>query len=213
MKKDVVTFVDGRDRLFESIFDLAISNEAFFGYMMMRCGKPLPQPGDAICMLSSHCPECIGLPVSPNYGLIMEGRKPKEVQVLIMDSPKIPDALPLGFRSGDSLSRIQARLISPIFLKFYETYRGWWVNKLNRDPSTWPMVMQFSRVIRNAIGHQMRIDWASPNLGPAEWRGLSYSHADNGKHVIGVDLSVADLFFLLVDLSDELDRLGCPIEP
>jgi hypothetical protein len=49
----------------------------------------------------------------------------------------------------------------------------------------------------------------------AEWHHLKYGYADKGKQIIGVGgiLSVADLFCLMLDTSDELDKLKCPLNP
>ena len=44
------------------------------------------------------------------------------------------------------------------------------------------------------------------------WYGLSYGPAQNKKIAIGTDLAFADILILMLEMSDELDRLGCPID-
>jgi hypothetical protein len=46
----------------------------------------------------------------------------------------------------------------------------------------------------------------------AKWHHLAFSYADNRKQVIGTKgfLSPADLMFLMIDVGDELDKIGCP---
>lgn len=49
------------------------------------------------------------------------------------------------------------------------------------------------------------------NDRPVVWRGLSYSQVDNGRAIMGTDLSVGDILMLLFDASHELDQRGSPI--
>jgi hypothetical protein len=172
MDGKIRNFEPGRDRLFESIVDLSVVVESFFCHLLERTGNDPPPPGGFIALLPSHCRETIALPVTLNFGAIMGGVIPPLVQIQILTPEGLENARPLGTQM-DTLGRVLARLVAPVFMLFYETHRPWWIGKFNRDPATWPAIMQFSRVIRNAIGHHMRIDWASPKLGPVEWRGLS----------------------------------------
>src|SRR5688572_14104529 len=117
---------------------------------MVRAGKEPTPPGASIALLPLHCREPIALPVANNFGAIITGVIPPFVQIQILSPPPLENARPLG-TEPDTLGRVLARLVAPIFLLFYETYQPWWVGKFSGDSWGWPAVMRFSRVIRNAI--------------------------------------------------------------
>ena len=67
----------------------------------------------------------------------------------------------------------------------------------------WPPPLNFARVVRNAIAHGA-IKINDPKSAPVSWRGLSYSHADNGKKIVGTDLKLGELLALMFDANDAL---------
>ncbi|MBV8187173.1 MAG: hypothetical protein JO339_08035 [Alphaproteobacteria bacterium] len=96
-------------------------------------------------------------------------------------------------------------------LVFYERYRPWLQGRFGRETKARPEFWRFCWAIRNAaVHHQGRINFTNSTAAPVTWRGLTYSPADNGKQVFGTDLSVGDLMFLMLGMSDELDTLGAP---
>lgn len=110
-----------------------------------------------------------------------------------------------------SLNPILAHIIAPLFTDFFENHRPWLDTQLSENPYEWPEVWNFSRVVRNAASHGGRINWRNQKSPAVTWRHLSYSAADRNKTVICGDLDVADLILLMLDMNDELDKLGCPI--
>jgi hypothetical protein len=106
---------------------------------------------------------------------------------------------------------VVARMMTPIFGEFYESYAPWVKNKFG-DPDNWPMVWNFARIVRNAISHGEELEIRNPNAKTVSWYGLSYSHADNGKRIFGfqgADLTPGDMIVLMFELSDALDEAGC----
>lgn len=71
------------------------------------------------------------------------------------------------------------------------------------NPSGWPPVWNFARVIRNAMSHGGKINFANPNAQTVSWKGLGYGPADNGRHVLHSDLWPGDLFDLLIEMDAE----------
>jgi hypothetical protein len=123
---------------------------------------------------------------------------------------------------GKVKTRNQTRLIvmGP-FLNFFEGYRPWLDNHIMANHAIgkkkaftlWPPVWQMAWVVRNAISHRGRINFTDPNLAPITWEGLTYSHNDHDRKLFELDLGVADLILLLVEMGKALDLIGAPIEP
>jgi hypothetical protein len=133
-----------------------------------------------------------------------------------------PASIDIGFESrgplpGGTPNAVFPRLIvglaQPIFVEFYENHFPWMKRTLGGGMDKWPDVLNFGRVIRNAASHRGCIHIREPNGLGGNWYHLSYRHADHGKPVIGAELFLGDLVILMCEISDELDRLGCPLDP
>jgi hypothetical protein len=108
--------------------------------------------------------------------------------------------------------RFMLETAASMYLRFYEAHVDWMRANVHSDPQQWSDLLRFARVIRNAAGHYGRISWDSPSpaLKPVTWRNYQYSHADNGREILGLEFHIAPIVMLLFELSDELDALGCP---
>lgn len=112
------------------------------------------------------------------------------------------------------ISIVILSVITPLYVDFFEKHRHWLKATYGGDAYAWPMLFNFGRVIRNFISHHAgHVHFDNANAAPVTWHHLSYSPADEGKQVIGTDLALGDMIVLLFELSDELDRLGCPLNP
>ena len=96
---------------------------------------------------------------------------------------------------------------------FFERYRPWIETNFGKDVKAWPALFAFIWAVRNAaVHHEGTVNFTNHNHPGVSWYGLSYSPADNGiRKVIGGDMSIGDMVVLIVEVSDELDRLGCPV--
>jgi hypothetical protein len=105
-----------------------------------------------------------------------------------------------------------ASVASLALVKFYEDYRPWLSATLGNDHTKFPDPWLFAWVVRNAASHNtVRID--DKSFVPVSWYGLTYGSAQNGRKIFGNDLSAADVFILMLEMNDSLDRLGAPIAP
>jgi len=98
-------------------------------------------------------------------------------------------------------------VFSSHLVMFHERHKEWIRSNISAEPE----VFRFLRAIRNAAAHDGKISITRANDRPVIWRGLSYSHADNGCAIMGTDVSVGDLLMLLFDCSDDLDQRGAPV--
>lgn len=98
---------------------------------------------------------------------------------------------------------------------FYEQHLPWIQDTYGRganDRDNWPPLFRFAWLLRNAaVHHHGAINLTDPMVPPVSWHHLKYDHTNGaGTKVFGDAMSMADMLIFLVELSDELDRLGCP---
>jgi len=105
-----------------------------------------------------------------------------------------------------------AYTVGPVFVEFFERHREWLEDHFVTR-SNWPPLFNFASAVRNAISHGWRIKFITKKKpAPASWYHLSYSEADNGREIFGTDIEFGDVVLLMFEMSDELDKLGCPID-
>ena len=100
--------------------------------------------------------------------------------------------------------------IPAFFSLFTERAVEWGKANVGTDYHGWPPVLNFCRVVRNAVVHGGTINISSSSAPKVGWRGLAYSSAEEGRKVIWTDIGVGDFILLLMDLEAELDHLGAP---
>ncbi len=103
--------------------------------------------------------------------------------------------------------RLDNLAISVVFVNFYDKYNDWLHDNVSGKPRDWPDVLQFTRLVRNAMAHDGCILIRGERAVGAKWHHLAYEKADNGTRLIGTSLHAGDLLILLVEASQELDRL------
>jgi hypothetical protein len=122
-------------------------------------------------------------------------------------APALPDDLP--FSRG--LNSVLWLPITSIFVEFFERVKPW-IEQNHSGQKSWPPTIYFARLIRNAVSHGGRLCITRDPGRDAEWHHLKFGKSDDAKQAIGAGgfLSPADMLFLMIDTSDELDRIGCP---
>lgn len=109
------------------------------------------------------------------------------------------------------LSDTLNRLIASSFATFFEEHKDWLDVHHGSDGAKWPATLDFARVVRNSAAHNLKLTFRTQTSRKVMWQNISYTPADHGRQAIGPDLAAADVIFLMMDSSEELDRLGCPI--
>jgi hypothetical protein len=71
-------------------------------------------------------------------------------------------------------------------------------------PVSWPDPWDFGRVVRNAMSHGGKINISNATAAPVRWKGLCFSHADNGRQILHTDLWPGDLFNLILEMDAAL---------
>lgn len=91
----------------------------------------------------------------------------------------------------------------PMYVEYYESNINKVRKKFGNDPSNWPKVWNFGRVVRNAFSHGGEVFFSNPKSKLVSWKGLYYSPKDNGRQVLFNDMGIADVIILL----EEIDQV------
>lgn len=114
-------------------------------------------------------------------------------------------------KGAPNFRAIHSTIIIPLFVQFVENNREWLDQNISSDYTKWPMVWQFGRRVRDAASHKSKLSIDDPKFVPVKWYKLTYGPAQNGRAIFDLDLSFADLFILMVEMSNSLDARGAPI--
>jgi hypothetical protein len=148
------------------------------------------------------------LPIWGPIQLALQGVEPNSTVVGLDPSPTWRPGIG-GPHHGMAKASLHA--INPIYVEFYEQYKEWLTENIGSNTHEWPTPWAFARTVRNAIVHNRGvIHWDDPHKTSVKWHNLTYSHAENRRQIIGIDLSLADLVMLLLEMNEALDHAGCP---
>jgi hypothetical protein len=208
MQRDI-QLRNGEHRLFPHFWITQITHVALAKAMTATAGdfKPFP-PGAYSASMCSRIPAEIRLEIMFGRFSIIELLM-RQCELLTLNVQIAPiNVMDKDFIEVDAPS-VLLRTITPTFVEFFEEHVDWLLRNVNADRSKWSPLWNFARVVRNAITHR-GLSWENANAPPVSWRGLTYSRADKGIDVVGRDFLYGDFLLLMLDLSDELDQLGCP---
>jgi hypothetical protein len=199
------------ERLFAPVNDLLIILSGIAHASSLMAGGSVHTEPKPVFRVGTRWPDYgLGLPLRGPLEHALEGKIPRWIEIGIITSTEVlTEPLKEVKLQTGGLREVMAHVVSPIFLLFFERYNDWL--KTNAGPPvTWPTMLNFARVIRNAVAHgKIKID--NPSAPAVTWRGLSYSYADNGRQIIGTDVSLGEILALMFDANDALDAAGVPI--
>ncbi len=206
-------------RLFDALYDIVI-----FFVLSDKALAPILRPGGVELPNEGSALSCKNFPVDLVFGVVglleaVASNKPppKKLHFVLTEKsasapqPRTPPPgmidLPVAIHG---LTELTLRTVGAIFATYVDPMIEHFTLRVSPKPpiSQWPEHLQFARFVRNAIVHGGTIN-AKPNSPHvAEWQGIRYSAADRGRKVLGKDLSLGDLIFLMCDLEGEMLNLG-----
>jgi hypothetical protein len=204
-------------RLHERLNKLLVLHEAIGTAVLLRIGRSTNfNRGDTATLACSQIPIAIRVPIVGPLQIAMANLKPDGIEIDVIPRPAEGQAF-TPFAGGISapqpvtgLQYILPTMTAPILVELYESVSDWLYSSIGHQ-DTWPSVLQFSRVIRHAASHGGSINMTGRSPKPVSWYGLTYSQSDNGRAVFGTDLGLGDLIALMLEMDEELSRLGCPV--
>jgi hypothetical protein len=142
--------------------------------------------------------------LDPVGELLAKNEIPDRIKFRLDEQPA-----PRGGATGETpLGKVLDKIIAPFFLEFHDKHLSWVRSKYGQSYKGWPTIWQFARLVRNAAAHDGALE-IDPASVPVSWHSLSYGPANNGQRIFGADLALADIFILMLELSDALDKGGC----
>jgi hypothetical protein len=213
-----MTYLSGRimllpeDRLFEPMRNLMVIVDALFTAVIAqkKGSGPSDRPGrgSGVDIECAQFPTWVRLPVGAPILAIARNEAAVSVELTFH---KQESSLTNPFEAN-VLHKTLMNLVSPLFVNFFEQYEPWMSKHFNSDTKSWPALLDFGRLVRNWISHHHgKIHFEKPSYPGVEWHHLKYVPSDEGKLVIGDDLQLGDMIVLMFEISDELDRLDCPV--
>lgn len=196
------------ERLHTPLANLSVSMTSLI-YALQANDEMLIQhlrPGDTHRAQSDCASILVWLPAYGPFQDAIIGRTIGPIGIDVRSASIVPSSA----EKETKLPSVIDALAVPHFLQHFESCRDWLTANGHGDAKLWPMPLSFARVVRNAAGHGGCLEIRNPNAPPVVWGSLSYSPADDGKKVIGVDLFLPDLVALMIEADDELTSLGAP---
>jgi len=191
--------IEPNDRLFDPLFKFLVIQSSF----TIACAVII---GQEVHARSNHEMDChvldltVRLPLRKAMQLAIDERTPSVIEFELRPKAELQG------RKAAEVGTFLPYLVTPILVEFVEAHKQWLFDRYD-DWRKFPPTAAFAYQVRNSIAHLgVRIHGA----GAVSWYGLSYSAADNGRPVIGHDLSTADVLVLMLEFSKELDEAGCP---
>lgn len=153
-------------------------------------------------------------PVKLFHLAIRENESPDDFELQFVSGRRQLHDMPQRVQESHKVTayhRVFNNMLGLTFLSFYERHRPWLQKHFGGEVDKWPQLFRFAWALRNAITHhEGEVNFENPKCPSVTWNGLTYSPADNGRLVFGPDLGMGDFIVLMLQMSDELDRLGCP---
>jgi hypothetical protein len=195
-------------RLFESMRKLCVVVDALgIAVSFIRLNRVEAKMGNYVACLSLQFPMEVRLASIAPVTSIAWDRPVSGVEIGFFDATKGPNYQ----NEITGTKNVLMGLITPIYVDFYEKHRPW-IGKTLGALDKWPELFRFAWAVRNAISHHGgKINITDPKLRPVVWHKLSYDYHHAGTEIIGPVLALADMIILMFEISDELDRLKCPI--
>lgn len=195
-------------RLIQPLHDLLILHQSISIAMNFLSGGAKFNEGDYATYRCLSLNLAVILPLTGPVEAAMS--KQPVVSITIRVVPMPPEPQNITFTT-DGLNETVTHITTPVFTNFFEGHVDWLLTNVDGDKSKWPDLFRFATIVRNSAAHGGRVHITNPNSAPASWRNLTYGPADNGRKVMGGDMSLADVMALMFDMSEELDALGAPI--
>jgi hypothetical protein len=202
-------FKRGESRLFSTVWlAMHLTDAMAMASLAVRGNLNMNNDKQGMCSICGAFPLEIIFPIVHPMKLTVSNTKIDEIILEIKTKGTTP--IP-GEHNVAEFPGMYNRVISLVYLRFYEEHRPHIQSKYGGDAKAWPQIFQFAWTIRNGIVHHGgNINFSNPNYPSVTWHTFSYSPADNGKPIFGSHFTVGDLFMFLFDFSDELDAISAP---
>jgi hypothetical protein len=199
--------INSGDRLFSSINNfLVIVSAISYAAPIMVDGGVHKEQNPLMRVNTRQFDYAFLLPLRASLLNALENKSPPYIE--IGTTSNVDELLEGAKINTVGLRSVMTNVICPIFIMFFERYNVW-LKSNHGDPVNWPAVLNFCRVVRNACAHGS-IDFRNLQTAPVSWRGLSFGPSDNGRHIIGTEVSAGDILGLMFEASTELDKIKAP---
>jgi hypothetical protein len=206
-----ILFVRGKDRLFDYMDQFVVQQSMFTIGLLWASGSlgRGPAQDDVVSIDSFAFPLSLDVP----FGGVAEdafAERAARSRNFVIKSGKQAHEMPESSAFTQGFNRVLWLPITPIFVNFYEQVRPWMEMNFKKQ-TLWPSTMFFASFIRNAVSHGGLLHITHNSGRTGQWHHLAYRYGDKDQ-IIGPRgaLSPSDFIFLMLEMSEELDQIGCP---
>lgn len=199
-------------RLFRPLTNLMIFNAALTHTLVsVGLSQQKVGPGTYHTLQSDVAERQILLPGFGPLEDAIAGRPPRSFEVAVRAANMVHGT----FQPLANIPGYMDHMLAAIFVFYYETCRVWLEANSHGDSTKWPMTIDFARHVRNGLAHNGQLEIKIPKKSgipyrTVTWCKLAYSHADDGRLILGTDLFGPDLIALMLDVDDEMVALRAP---
>lgn len=198
----------GKHRLHERINTLLIVTSSIgIASEFIKFGKVTPlKPGEVVTVECIQLGMQVALPFVGPVETAVRGLTPDQIELDFRAK-----SIPASTASTAGFKNVIVHVVAALFGDFFEAHTDWLKSNFGGDPYQWPSIWNFGRVVRNSCAHGGMIYFDNKKADPVKWHNLEYSPSDNGRPVIFNDMAVGDFISLMFEMSEELDKMKCPI--
>jgi hypothetical protein len=204
--QDVFRIEQGVCRAHPFVADLLTFYAVTLAGMAREMGFPRVEAPATITMACLAANMDIVVPLAEFQRASISGEMPLLIVVQALEKRPAPEG-----KTARGMKSLSARIGCALFALFAELAVNWH-RSISTDYPNWPPVLNFARVVRNAIAHNGTINITDPAAAVVSWRRLTYSYKDFGRDIINRDISYGDLLVLMLDMETELNSLGAPFD-
>jgi len=202
---------NNQSRTFEAMLDIAKYSSISF-----HSSWPKNSPKSKHSYIySTVCKKYIKVP-NLDIDEIVFGSDPEEINFSVLDevpklSPEIPKETIRTRTSQPGFSKFNNNMYASIFSLFVDRVIEWARINHSTDYPSWPPVLNFCRVIRNACIHSGKVNLSANSPISVSWRGRTLDKNNAGQEIFSDNIiSSGDLVLMLFDLEFELATIRAP---
>ncbi|MBB3195884.1 hypothetical protein [Roseateles terrae] len=195
--------IDKNSGLFHHLNVFLIALEGVFTATSLAAGQRVQlNPGDFSTIEGLVSKMDVRVPLHGPIATAIQDRTPDVIEITVLPTPPSPPRFRFNTRG---LVRTLTILVQPFYANYFEQHVPEIRARYGRDDKGWPPVWQAAWAVRNAISHNGRVWFKSPDHPAVTWRSLTLAPAHNGTELSSL-MSLGDLLVLLLDM--EAERTG-----
>jgi hypothetical protein len=104
-----------------------------------------------------------------------------------------------------SFSRVFLALGQATFIQYWEEIKSSIISNYGQDQVSWPSILKFGWIIRNALAHNFKITIHNKAINSVQWYNLNFGYQTNGVSIDN-EIMFIELIILMKEIEDYLNQ-------